>query len=179
MLFSFTEHKGSMNLVYTAVMLSDPLEDEERFREIIDQAIKDGNVRAYKLYVNETEKSKEARMRNASKEGVEAMEYAKELGVADKLFGKQGGGSGEDALAALIQKRQQGRSNFLENLEAKYSSKAQAKTKGRKSKKRSSEHEGDEDEGEPSEEAFQAAAARLSGRSGETNNGRRSKRAKN
>lgn len=168
-----------MNQVYTTVMLSDPLEDEERFRDIIDRAIKDGDVHAYKSYVNETEKSKAARIRESSKEAAEAKAYAEELGIAEKLFGKNGSGSGEDALAVLIRKRQQGRSSFLDNLEAKYAPKPTAKAKEKKSKKRSSSE--DDDEEEPSEEAFQAAAARLNAkaRGGESSGARKSKRAKN
>jgi DnaJ family protein C protein 9 len=168
--------------VYATVMLSDPLEDEDRFRVIIDEAIEKGDVKGFKAYVNETAAAKRARMREAEGEAEEAMEYAKELGVADKLFGKgkKGKDSGEDALAALIQKRQEGRSSFLDNLEAKYANKAKsARPKGKKGKKRVSEDE-DEDDGEPSEEAFQAAAARLKSKATETESasGRKTKRAK-
>lgn len=153
MLAAYVQFKGRMNKIYEVVMLSDPLEDESRFRELIDGAIERGEVEGYKAYVNETEKSKEARMTKAREEGSEAMEYAKELGVEEKLFGKgKGGGKkakGEDALMALIQQRQKSRGDaFLENLEAKYAGKD---AKSKKGKKRASAKE---DDG-PSEEAFQ------------------------
>ncbi len=109
-----------------------------------------------------------ARIRAAQQEGQEAEEYAKELGVHDKLFGggekkskgagkgKKGGGNSEDALAALIRRRQEDRgASFLDNLAEKYGA--------NKTKKGSRKRGSDDDDGdaEPSEEAFQAAAARL------------------
>ena len=162
-------------------MLSDPLEDEDRYREIIDEAISNGEVEAYKAYTNETAKAKEARMRAARDEGEEAMAYAKELGVEDKLFGKgEGGkkGSSEAALSALIKKNQASRSSFLDQLEAKYA----GNNKGSKAKK-GKKHASEEAEGGmPSEEAFQKAAARLKDKNAsggdEASGGRKAKRAK-
>ncbi|KAI9838339.1 MAG: hypothetical protein M1819_005607 [Sarea resinae] len=162
LLSSFEKHKGNMNAIYHTVMLSNPLEDEERFRHIIDEAIKSGEVEAYPKYTNESERSRETRMKNARREGVEARELAKELGIEDKLFGngkgkKKGKGKGEDedALAALIMQRQKGRSeNFLERLEEKYAG-GKAGSNGKTGKKRSKQ-EADE----PPEEMFQQAAER-------------------
>ncbi|OTB13356.1 hypothetical protein K445DRAFT_76562 [Daldinia sp. EC12] len=159
-LIAYEEYKGKMDKIYESVMLSDVLEDDERFRAIIDEAIANKDVPAFKAYTQESKKSKEARIKAAQKESVEAEEYAKELGVHDKLFGKKDKkdgkgkgkkGSSEDDLAALIRSNQQGRANFLDNLAAKYGATPGAK----KGKKRASPEE------EPSEEAFQAAAARL------------------
>ncbi|KAK6956973.1 hypothetical protein Daesc_002256 [Daldinia eschscholtzii] len=159
-LIAYEEYKGKMDKIYESVMLSDVLEDDERFRAIIDEAISNKDVPAFKAYTQESKKSKEARIKAAQKESVEAEEYAKELGVHDKLFGKKDKkdgkgkgkkGSSEDDLAALIRSNQQGRANFLDNLAAKYGATPGAK----KGKKRASPEE------EPSEEAFQAAAARL------------------
>lgn len=69
-------------------MLSSPLDDEERFREIIDAAIESKVVEAYPAYTNETEKQKTARMKAARKEAKEAEDAAKELGLRVKLAGK-------------------------------------------------------------------------------------------
>ncbi|KAI1485068.1 DnaJ domain-containing protein [Biscogniauxia mediterranea] len=166
LLAAYEAHEGSMDGVYESVMLSSVLEDDARFRRAIDDAIAAGDVPAFRAYTHESKRSKQARLKAARDEGAEAEEYAKELGVHDKLFGKKeekekgkgkkggakkGGGSSEDDLAALIRSNQQGRSSFLDNLAAKYGATAAPK-KGRKRKT--------EDE-EPSEEAFQAAAARL------------------
>ncbi|KAF3930830.1 hypothetical protein ABW19_dt0201016 [Dactylella cylindrospora] len=84
----FEEVEGDMDKVFENVMLSDPITDEDRFRKIIDAAIQAEEVEAYPAYVNETKKARQARRKNAEKEGKEAMEYAKKLGVYDKLFGK-------------------------------------------------------------------------------------------
>ena len=157
LLAAYTQFKGRLDSVFETVMLSNPLDDEERFRIIIDKAIADGEVKSYDAYAKESAGSKEKRRKIARKEAKEAEEYAKELGVHDKLFGtgatkgaKKGKGKGkgddEAALAALIQQRSKGRAaNFLDDLEAKY-------VGGGKGKKRKEE--------EPPEEAFQKTAAR-------------------
>lgn len=159
-LMAYEEHKGNMDKIYESVMLSDVLQDDERFRAIIDEAIASEDVPAFKAYTKESKKSKEARIKAAKQESTEAEEYAKELGVHDKLFGnknkKDGKGkskaeSSEDALAALIQNNQKRRGDFLDNLAAKYG----ATPSPKRGKKRATLEE------EPSEEAFQAAAARL------------------
>ncbi|KAI0813138.1 DnaJ domain-containing protein [Xylaria sp. FL0064] len=157
-LIAYEEHEGDMDAIYESVMLSNVLKDDERFRKIIDDAIASKDVPAFKAYVKESKKSRQARTKAAQSEATEAEEYAKELGIHDKLFGdKKGKGkkakeSSEDQLAALIRRNQQGRQSFLDNLEAKYGA---ASASGKKGKKRRVE------ESEPSEEAFQAAAARL------------------
>ncbi|KAF8866938.1 DnaJ-domain-containing protein [Acephala macrosclerotiorum] len=175
-LAAYEKYKGKWHGIYETVMLSNCLEDEDRFRGYIDEAIEKGDVQSFRAYANETEKAKEARMKAARSEGKEAEEYAKELGVHDKLFGKKGGTKGEDALMSLIQKKQakQGAS-FFDHLEAKYGGE-EKKAKGKKGKKRATE---DEDDGEPSEEAFQAAAKRLKKRKeNEAGEGKKSKRTK-
>ncbi|OHW98615.1 DnaJ domain-containing protein [Colletotrichum incanum] len=158
-LLAYEEHKGDMDKIYETVMLSDVLEDDERFRKIIDEAIASEDVRSFKRYTKESKLSKAARVKAAKGEAQEAEEYAKELGVHDKLFGgdkktkgkKKTKDSGEDDLAALIKNNQQKRAGFLDDLAAKYGATSQPK----KGRKRVVEEE------EPSEEAFQAAAARL------------------
>lgn len=177
---AYRKFQGGWDAIYATVMLSNPLEDEERFRCYIDEAIEKGEVQAFKAYTEESDKVKAARMKAARREGKEAMEYAEKLGVKDKLFGKKGGKkeSSEDALAALIMQKQAGRGDFFDHLEAKYAGKEKP-AKAKKGKKRASEGEDDED-GMPSEEAFQAAAARLKSRNagGEASEGRKAKRTK-
>ncbi|KAH8666614.1 DnaJ domain-containing protein [Xylariales sp. PMI_506] len=176
LLIAYEKHKGDMNKVYEEVMLSDVLEDDERFRQIIDEAIASKDVKAFKAYTNENKKTREARVKAAKEEATEAEEYAKELGVHDKLFGGNVKGkkgkkeSSEDSLAALIRRNQESRgTSFLDNLEAKYGG---AKKKGKTSSRQPDE---------PSEEEFQAAAAKLKKRSnGEdtSSKGSRAKRAR-
>ena len=174
-LVAYEQYKGKMDKIYSTVMLSDVLEDDERFRKIIDEAIADGDVPGFPAYTRESKKSKEARVKAAQEEGKEAEEYAKELGVHDKLFGNKKGKKGkkdsEAGLAALIQRNQQDRgSSFLDKLAEKYGAapKGKSKGKGKGAKKRALE---EDDDDEPSEEAFQAAAARLNKRSTESKPG--------
>ncbi|KUI55729.1 hypothetical protein VP1G_03086 [Cytospora mali] len=168
-LAAYEAHEGDMDGVYESVMLSSVLEDDERFRGIIDGAIEAGDVEAYKAYTKESKGKRLARVKAAQGEAAEAEEYAKELGVHDKLFGdKKGGGkaakgkgkgkgkakgkenNGDDALAALIRGRQKERGeDFLEHLAEKYA----GGSKKSKTKRKVEE--------EPDEEAFQAAASRL------------------
>ncbi|KAL3423841.1 LysM domain-containing protein [Phlyctema vagabunda] len=175
---AYEKCEGSWEGIFEVVMLSTPKNDEPRFRAIIDAAIESGDVEAYDAYTKETRKSKAKRLAKANEEEEEAMELAKELGVADKLFAKGKKGKkegGDDALAALILQRQAGRGSFLDNLEAKY---GQPKSKAKKGKKRASEDE--EDGGMPTEEDFQKAAEKLKKKksSGDTADGRKSKRTK-
>ncbi|KAI0022842.1 DnaJ domain-containing protein [Xylariomycetidae sp. FL0641] len=163
LLVAYEKYKGSMSKIYQTVMLSNPIEDDERFHKIIDEAIAKRDVPAFKAYTHESKKSKDGRVAEAKREAVEAEDYAKELGVHDTLFsdkpakgskkGKKGKKeSSEAGLAALIQSRQRGRDDFLDNLAAKYG--ATESSKAKRGRKRSVDEE-------PSEEAFQAAAARL------------------
>lgn len=157
---AYTEYEGDMDMVFESVMCSDVLEDEDRFRGIIDAAIKDGEVEEFERYTGETKKSRVKRRKRAKVEEAEAMELAEELGVREKLFGGGGGDkenvekgskkgkgkkeNGDDALRALIQQRQRGRAeNFFDDLEAKYGG-------GSKSSKRKIE--------EPPEEMFRKNA---------------------
>ncbi|RYP92833.1 hypothetical protein DL770_001004 [Monosporascus sp. CRB-9-2] len=153
LLVSYEQFKGNWDKIYETVMLSDPIHDHERFRNIIAEAIEKKDVPPFKAFTLETRKAKDARIRAAKKEAGEAEEYAKELGVHDKIFGdkkKKGKKESEHDLAALIRNNQRNRSSLLDDLAAKYG--ATGSKKG--GKKRAVEEE-------PSEEAFQAAAARL------------------
>lgn len=164
-LVAYDKYKGDMDSIYETVMLSDVLVDDERFRRVIDEAIESGDVKAHKAYTKESARSKQARVKAAQGESREAEDYAKELGVHDKLFGDRKKGPGakgkgrqakgkenpEDALAALISSRQKDRGeDFFDHLADKYGAKKPAKGKKKKAV-----------EEEPDEAAFQAAAARL------------------
>lgn len=148
--------------IYRNVMLSDPLDDEERFRGYIDQAIKDGEAEGFKWYVNETQEKRERRLNQVRKqktaESKKAEQHAKKLGVYDKLFGEEGDKPGEnstagaDDLAAIIQQRAKKAANFLDDLEAKYGGK-----KGPSTRKKGGKVDIMD---EPPEEAFEKTAAR-------------------
>ena len=179
---AYTAARGDMDVVYEEVMLSNPLEDEERFRKMIDEGIEEGQLEGYKAYVGEKKAKRAGRMKRARKEEAEAMEMAEELGVKEKLFGdsaeqkgkgkkgKKGkGNEGEEEaggpLAALIAARQKSRGeSFLERLEAKYAPKGKGKGgKGGRGRKRAGDEMEDEEEDvleEPPEEAFEEVGRR-------------------
>ena len=143
----YEENEGDMDAIYEHIMCSSVLDDDERFRAIIDQAIKDKTVESYPKYTKETKAARKKRVKEAKSEALEAEELAEELGVKDKLFGKKKGskkGGDEDALKAIIMQRQKGRAeNFFDNLEAKHNG-------GSKGKRKAPD--------EPPEEAFQRNA---------------------
>ena len=157
---AYTKNEGAMVRIYQEVMLSDMLEDEDRFRVIIDEAIENGEVEAYKKYTDESEKSRKRRMDSTRKDrernAKQADKRLKELEEESKkkkgkAATKQNGDTGD--LAALIQQRQQGRAeNFFGKLEEKYA------PKGKKGAKRAMD--------EPPEEAF--AKNRESGKNKKT-----------
>ncbi|SLM36765.1 DnaJ domain, conserved site [Lasallia pustulata] len=162
---AYKSSKGNMNALFRTVMLSNPLADEERFRQYVDQAIANGEVKAYEAYTNESTRKRERRHENARQEGKEAEGYAKKLGVYDQLFegkpGKKRTGKVEDesGLAALIQQKSKGRAaTFLDNLEAKYASGAKSTKKGKKRL-----------DDEPPEEAFETTASRAKKRKADGN----------
>lgn len=169
---AYVKVKGKMPSLYDYVMLSDMVEDEERFRFIIDKAIDDGEVEAFARYTNESESARTKRIAAARKrkerEAKEADEAAEEIKEknSSRTKGKKTNGDtgGMGDLAALIQQRQKGRAeNFFDDLEARYAPKA------KKSKKGIVE--------EPPEEAF-AANRTKSANGPESEGNRKSKRAK-
>ncbi|KAA8572755.1 hypothetical protein MFRU_003g01170 [Monilinia fructicola] len=141
LLGAYTTFKGRWGKIYQVVMLSDPVEDEERFREIIEDAIRKGVVEEYAVFRNETKASKARRMKKAREEEKEAAEAVKQLGADKLLKGSSGdapanskkkpkkeSGGHMDDLAAMIQARQASRmsGSFLDGLAAKYGGKKSA-----------------------------------------------------
>ncbi|KAL2016096.1 hypothetical protein VTK56DRAFT_4270 [Thermocarpiscus australiensis] len=157
-LAAYEEFEGDMDMIYETVMLSNVLEDDARFRDIIDAAVAAKEVPSFPAYAKETKKSRQARVRAARKEAQEADELARELGVYDKL---RGGGSGgkksqkdsEAGLAALIQRNQASRVSALDKLAEKYGAVPKA---GKGGKKRGAKEMAEPD---ISEEQFQALQA--------------------
>lgn len=83
-------------------------EDEDRFAEIIKQAIKEKKVKSYKAFTNESAASKKERRDAALEEKQEAEQHAKDLGI--------GKTTGTDDLAAMILARGKARTSFLGKL---------------------------------------------------------------
>lgn len=112
LLSAFVKHEGDMDRVFEDIVFSNVLHDEDRFRAIIDQAIEDDEVDAYKAYVQEPAKKKQQRLKRAQREANEAGEELKKV----KKRGKQH--TAENDLAALIKNRQSNRmEDFISRLE--------------------------------------------------------------
>ncbi|CAI7657437.1 unnamed protein product [Penicillium bialowiezense] len=151
LLSSYKTHKGDMDLIYQTVMLSNVLDDDERFRAIIDQAIADKEVGDFKAYSQESEKKKQQRVKQAQKEAAEAAKEEKKMKAKKKKSGKSSEGVSDlDSLQAIISQRQKARGgDFLSRMEEKYAQPGEKRL-------------GDDG---PSEEAFAAMGARRTSKS--------------
>lgn len=158
LLAAYTKFEGRMDDVYEHIMVSNVLDDDARFRAIIDKSIEDKEVITFKAYAQETATSRKKRAKKARDEAKEAEAYAKELNLPASFFGgsddsprkKEGKKKrkADDTLAMMIQQRQdQRKQGFFDSLEAKY---APSKAERKKGKKREVD--------EPPEEAFQKNA---------------------
>jgi DnaJ family protein C protein 9 len=158
LLKAYTKAKGNLQMVYELVMLSDILEDDDRFLAIINDGVSKGSVESYAAYENETPDMRQ-RAKDQEKQRREAYDKrqaAKE--AAAPANGKTNGTPRKKAkksaaddmagLAALIQQRQKARTGgFFSSLEAKYAPKP-------RDSKRSTPMD------EPPEELFQANRAK-------------------
>ncbi|KAF2036505.1 DnaJ-domain-containing protein, partial [Setomelanomma holmii] len=163
LLDAYNKAKGDLNGVYELVMLSDILQDDDRFRQILDEEIAKGNIESYPIYARETDatrqkakdvekKRREDYDRREAEKGAATTANSKTNGKA-KPKGKKAGGDIAD-LAALIQQRQKSRAGgFFDHLEAKYAPKSRGS-------KRSTPME------EPPEELFEANRAKKAKTSG-------------
>lgn len=157
-LAAYTSSEGDLNNVFNTVMLSNPLDDEERFRKYIDRAIEVGEVEGHDAYTNEKKTEKVSRHLKAKREAAEAEKHAKSLGLNGvQKSGKKGSTKNDETgladLADLIQQRSKSRAaNFLDDLEAKYAAPKKGGVKSQSAEKRKSD--------EPPEEAFQKTGAR-------------------
>ena len=127
---AYLEAEGNMDQILDTVMCA-KVEDEARFRLILDKMIKDKEVEKFAAYKKD-KKKEEKRKRAAEAEAEEAEELARELGVG----GNNGNGTdngGEDGLRAMILARQANRGaqaeNFLDSLAAKYAKPKKGKKK--------------------------------------------------
>ncbi|POM75796.1 Chaperone protein dnaJ 6 [Phytophthora palmivora] len=155
-LAAYTKYEGEMQHIMDTIMLSTD-DDEERFAEMIQKAIKEKEVKAYPTwrdYVKEQSKKKKKKTTPAEQKRRQ-VKREKEAREAEELFNKirgnqqkRGEGSGSTALST---ERKRGFDSLLSSLEAKYAE------KGKKTKRKIAPS----DPGEPSEEDFLAAQKRL------------------
>lgn len=177
LLAAFEQHQGQLDQVYEVILLSNVLDDDERFRALLDQAIATGEVHAWTNYTEEPARQRQRRWKRAQDEARQAEHAVRERGASGpgrKTKPKQKATDAQE-LAVQIQKRQQDRAeDFFARLEAKYA--GTAKTKTTKPKGGTKRRSGEDDD-EPPEAAFVAVGARKKNASGGVDGGV-SKRAK-
>ncbi|KAJ2799413.1 hypothetical protein H4R20_004452 [Coemansia guatemalensis] len=175
-LSAYNIHKGDIDLIFTEVLLVE-VDDEPRFVEVIEAAIKEKSIKRTKAYTR-TKKTAAKRKRKADEEATEAEALRKELGLDDQLrkikrdqkkkaSGKRKheseDGSDDDAFKALVRQRTSSRMDaIIANIEEKYTSQQPSKKKGKKS--RSAKQPAATAFAEPSEEEFQALQAKMFGK---------------
>jgi len=124
---AYLDGEGSIQYINDNVLCS-TVEDEPRYRKIINKWIKNEDVPAFDVFTKDNKKAQEKRKRKAAVEADEAEEMKRELGLGDT----------EDSLKALIlqrnKQRQADSDSFLDALAAKYSGSA-GKKKSSKNKK--------------------------------------------
>ncbi|KAJ3375716.1 hypothetical protein GGF31_002920 [Allomyces arbusculus] len=144
---TYKSAQGDMAAILDQVLCSSTA-DEDRFRAIIDAAIKAKDVPSFPAYANEDPKERRKRKRREEAEAKEAAELAEVLGLNKKKAGKgskpkapkEEGEGEEDALHALIlQRSRQRQAQFdahLDHLLTKYPPKPDksAKSTARKAK---------------------------------------------
>jgi len=123
---AYLEGEGDMGHILDTVLLCEE-DDEERFREIIDDMIKNKEIKKLKGYKKLGKADLKKRKLVAETEAQEAEEAKREMGLDGS----------DDSLRAMILARQQSRgqqaSSFLDGLAAKYG--GSEKKKGTKKKK--------------------------------------------
>ncbi|KAF2675709.1 DnaJ-domain-containing protein [Lentithecium fluviatile CBS 122367] len=158
LLKAYEQYKGRLSAIYEAVMLSDILVDDDRFRQILDEEIAKGTIESYELY--ERDNNDEARQAAKDAERKRREEFdkreAKKAAAGKpsaKAKAKKSDAAGMADLAAMIQQRQKARNgNFFDHLEAKYAPQPRGG-------KRATPMD------EPPEEMFAATAARKKSKS--------------
>nr|KAG5696555.1 hypothetical protein BaRGS_030423 [Batillaria attramentaria] len=124
---AYLEAEGDMDVIMDSVLCSTH-EDEARFTKILSDLIRKKELPEFDAFVKESKQKKAARQKRAAQEAKEAEEEKKRL----KL-------DSDDALTALIHKRNASRAeqadSFFAQLEAKYAQPARGK-KGKGAKKK-------------------------------------------
>jgi len=194
---AYNASKGDLEVILTSIMCSTN-DDEERFIELINSGISSKELKATTKWKKQSKDvgAKEDRRKKANKEAKEAEEYAKELGIHDKLFGGgEKGGSGakkgkgkakggddddEAALKALIQGNRDKRMNSLmDSLEAKYGeSKKRGGGGGGENGGAGSKKQRKQKEEEPSEEEFARIQAELDAKRAKSSTGGKGRKSK-
>uniref|UniRef100_K3WTQ8 J domain-containing protein n=1 Tax=Globisporangium ultimum (strain ATCC 200006 / CBS 805.95 / DAOM BR144) TaxID=431595 RepID=K3WTQ8_GLOUD len=157
---AYSKLKGHMQSILDTIMLSTE-DDEERFAEMIEKAIKNKEVKSlpkWREYVR-AKASKPKKQESAAQQKRKQAKKDKEAREAEELMRKVRGNQQERAnggsVSTLSSKRERGFESLLASLETRYAEKPGKGKSAKKSRKADDTFE------EPSEEAFLAAQKRL------------------
>lgn len=115
----YEKHKGDMDKILIEMTSDDSIEGEQRFKEILLDAIEKNETEKFDLFMKENKKKAAKRKAHYEKEAKEAEELKKEMGIDES----------QDSLRSVILARRKEQTNgFLENLEKKYGSMKDKKT---------------------------------------------------
>lgn len=157
---AYKKHKGDIELILNEIPCS-TIDDEDRFRTILQSAIDKKEVKLYKRFTVIDDNERIRRRKDAEAEAEEAEQMAEELGLSTK--GSDENENNEMSLVALFKQRDAARKrkmdNFLDQLEEKYANKPNTKKTNRRKTKETTNQL-------PTEEEFQAIQDRLAGSKG-------------
>lgn len=141
----YEKHQGDFDLIVQVMFSKDALEDEPRFKEIISEAIKKGEVVEYEKFTKESKKKATKRKAKFEKEAEEAEKVRKEMGMDESQDGLRN---------AILARRQKESASFLDHLTEKYSKKGKnaKNAKNGKAPKKEDEESDEEAEEEENEE---------------------------
>ncbi len=116
----YEEFKGDFDMILEYMYSSDLSEDEPRFRDILNDMIKKGEIKKYDAFVKESKKKANKRKAAYEKEAVEAEKLRKDMGIDES----------QDALKnTILSRRQAANDQFLDKLAEKYSNIEKKNTK--------------------------------------------------
>ena len=123
---AYRKGHGNLDYIFEHVVLSNPLDDEDRFRQYIDEAIQHKEIVSLKAYAQESIKTRQRRHGKAKKEKEEAETYTKAHAkneTKSKSKSKAGSTDMNDLALQIQQRNEQRRDTFLDGLLEKYGGK--------------------------------------------------------
>jgi DnaJ family protein C protein 9 len=139
----YEEFEGDFDLILENMFSSNSIEDEPRFRNILNSLIDKGEIKSYELFVKESKKKAKKRANIYEKEAIEAEKLRKEMNVDEN----------QDCLKSMIlARRQAANESFLDNLAKKYSNDKSNRQDKKSSKTKNEEIYSDSDESTESNE---------------------------
>eukprot|EP00051_Salpingoeca_urceolata_P032744 m.17166 g.17166 ORF g.17166 m.17166 type:complete len:284 (+) comp5406_c0_seq2:202-1053(+) len=143
---AFVKFEGDLDKVFEYVPCSNPLDDEVRFRKLLQKWIRAGDVEPYPCFAKEPKAKRTARRRRAKREAEAAQ------GAMSDLVG---------AIQARMKARQPAVDSHFDAMLEKYGGKAEKQKRKGAGSRRGKKNKATHDSSEPPEEAFAQMAKRF------------------